>query len=309
MQIKNPSTKNALIFLCVTVLFLIPIFTNTSFSDDDIEELLNKAYESEEIGNRQEAVKYFDQVLQLDPNNIEALNGKGILLLVLGDKDQSLEHLDKALKINPNYVNALINKGVFLGEEEKFDEALEYFNKALNIEPENSKALVNKANVYTFLGDFDEALELLDKVLKNEPNNIEAIKNKQTVFDAFGFQHFDGILQTIIRDKNGNLVGYLESDRISASVYSKVYEKILSWEHKTLSKPFLRDGVEYELVVLESSKIGERSFVQTGYGLISLDNKPQNATLQFKLLNARLHGVIVEPGDKEYYLWQLLIPR
>ena len=48
------------------------------------------------------------------------------------------------LEVQPNNINALINKAGALGDLGNYDEAVEYFDKALNIDPINELAIKNK---------------------------------------------------------------------------------------------------------------------------------------------------------------------
>ena len=58
--------------------------------------------------------------------------------------EEALKFCDTALKINPNYVYALSYKGKLLFSLKRFSESLEYYEKALKIEPDNQTALFHK---------------------------------------------------------------------------------------------------------------------------------------------------------------------
>jgi tetratricopeptide (TPR) repeat protein len=83
-------------------------------------------------------------IKKLDPNPIDALNGKGWTLDKLGRYQEAIECYDKALEINPNHKNVLDSKGYTLINLDRYEEAIDYFNKALSIDPEFVDALENK---------------------------------------------------------------------------------------------------------------------------------------------------------------------
>ena len=61
--------------------------------------------------------------------------------------DEALKFCDTALEINPNYVYALSYKGKLLFLQKKFSESLKYYEKALKIEPDNQTAIFHKFKV------------------------------------------------------------------------------------------------------------------------------------------------------------------
>lgn len=81
------------------------------------------------------AVKYFDVVLALEPNNIYALNGKGYALNGLKKYKMAIKWFDEALKINPNYVTALFNKGFAYHNLNHKKKAIECYSKVLEFDP------------------------------------------------------------------------------------------------------------------------------------------------------------------------------
>ena len=58
-----------------------------------------------DIGKYQEAIPYYDKVLEIDPNNVNALSFKGLSLNRLGDYIEALKYFDKALIVNPRNID------------------------------------------------------------------------------------------------------------------------------------------------------------------------------------------------------------
>jgi tetratricopeptide (TPR) repeat protein len=97
-----------------------------------------------------------------------------------------IEYYDKALAINPNDTNALNGKGLTLDQLGKYKEAIAYFNKALAINPNDTNALYNKALALSNLGRDAEAIQFYDKILAINPNDIDALYNKDLTLDRLG---------------------------------------------------------------------------------------------------------------------------
>ena len=92
----------------------------------------------------EEAIKFYDRILNENPNYVDALTNKGVALGALGNHKDSIALCNKAIEINPKNVNALTNKGVSLGYIRKYNEAIEWLNKALNLDPHNQVLLKYK---------------------------------------------------------------------------------------------------------------------------------------------------------------------
>jgi tetratricopeptide (TPR) repeat protein len=148
------------------------------FLDSELEDIVNKGVKLMDSANPKEVIKYFDQVLEVDPENINALNNKGYLLNIQGKYDDALVYLDKALLIDPNFIPALVNKGNSLCYRGKYDEAMNYYDKVLEMDYKNFNALNNKGYALLTIGDFAKAQKYLDKALKIEPENPLVIYNK-----------------------------------------------------------------------------------------------------------------------------------
>ena len=57
-----------------------------------------------------EALGVFNQILEIDPDNVKALNHKGATLVKMEEFEHSLEYFDKALELQPNNTKILKNK-------------------------------------------------------------------------------------------------------------------------------------------------------------------------------------------------------
>ena len=113
-----------------------------------------------------EALVWFDQALEVDPNDVYVLNNKGWALLQLERLEESLVWFDKALEVDPDYTFSLENKVDALNELggqqldlEKPEEALVWFDKALEVDPNDVYVLNNKGVALYRLGQDVEATQ------------------------------------------------------------------------------------------------------------------------------------------------------
>jgi tetratricopeptide (TPR) repeat protein len=99
--------------------FFILSFVSNQYSysvveDENVESLFQKADDLFFEGRYEDAIQWYEKVLDIDPTHLDALNSKGISLKELGQYEQAIEWYDKASIIDPNDVNALYNKGLAL---------------------------------------------------------------------------------------------------------------------------------------------------------------------------------------------------
>lgn len=80
----------------------IPDTNQTAYNISQLLDIGNNLFESQSYAG---ASEYFDKVLSIDPNNVEALDRKGLSLVKLGDYENAIKFYDRALKIDPQYTS------------------------------------------------------------------------------------------------------------------------------------------------------------------------------------------------------------
>jgi Putative Zn-dependent protease, contains TPR repeats len=114
----------------------------TSSTQDDLYDMGVKKAMS---GQYEEAITYYDKILEIDPDSGVILWLKGIALDSLGKSQEAINYYDKALDLDPNNANSLLGKAIALGNLGQSQEAIAYYDKVLAIDPNNSIAFENKA--------------------------------------------------------------------------------------------------------------------------------------------------------------------
>lgn len=69
------------------------------------EDWTNKGNALDDQKKYEEAIKCFDKLIELDPNNARVWYYKGVLLYKLGKYEEAIKCFDKTLQINPNYAD------------------------------------------------------------------------------------------------------------------------------------------------------------------------------------------------------------
>jgi len=185
----------------------------------------------------------------------------------------------------------------------KYQEAIDLFDKILQIVPEHENSLNNKGAVLLKLEKYEEAIELYNRILEIDPDNVSAIGNRRIAFEAIGIEYiknskFIAYVQIEIRNSQGNLVGYLESDVIKYLPHSLTDEFLDSYPVKDVVS---KKDQSYEVrKILQTQYIEKDDFVGATR-LQSPDTKPY-----FTLFFASHHGITLEKGDTVKVLWTIL---
>src|SRR5262249_10509670 len=124
------------------------------------------------------AIDHYDQAIEIDPNNADAWNNKGIALHNLRKYKEAIHCCDMAIKINPNYADAWNNKGVSLGKLGKYKEAIDCTDRAVKIDPNYADAWNNKGVSLGKLAKYKEAIDCTDRAVKIDPDYVKAWNNK-----------------------------------------------------------------------------------------------------------------------------------
>ena len=83
-------------------------------------------------GEPEEAVKHYDTLLMLQPNNYMVLFNVGYVNYVyLENNEVALDYFNRALQANPNYLDAFYNKGRVLEQMGKYSQAEEIYKEIL----------------------------------------------------------------------------------------------------------------------------------------------------------------------------------
>ncbi|MHA1705456.1 MAG: tetratricopeptide repeat protein [Promethearchaeota archaeon] len=158
-----------------------------------IESLNKKGIELMNKGEHDNALKSFNKVLNLDPNNINALFYTGYILFTLEKYDEALAYFNKVLEIDPSFKEAWYNKGRLLRKFNDIEGAIKCHNKALEIDPEFKYSWNAKGIALYLKKDFEGALECYERALKQDPNFSEALYNIGLVLHEQG--NLEGALQ------------------------------------------------------------------------------------------------------------------
>jgi serine/threonine protein kinase len=146
----------------------------TKRSELEAWELYNKAFSLSSLGHVEEALRCYERVLELEPDNSDALNNMGVCYRKMGRLEDALGCYERAAHANPYNAAAWGNKGNCLYSMGRFTDAIVSLNKAIEIDQLNESAWLNRALVEERLGLKREAATSLRTFLDLNPKQYAA---------------------------------------------------------------------------------------------------------------------------------------
>lgn len=118
-------------------LFGVSVLTGSAYAqtEKESEEMFNLANAHFVNGNYGEAIRIYDNILEISPNNISTLKMKGIAQSNIDEHQKSLKQFFTILQHRPNDVIALSGMGLGFGNLGEYEESRKYFEKALEQRP------------------------------------------------------------------------------------------------------------------------------------------------------------------------------
>jgi hypothetical protein len=107
-------------------------------------------------------------VLSESTRQIEVLLGKGQSCLSLGQNEQALACFDEVLAMVPNHTEALIKKGAVYEKMQKLDEAVACYDRAIAADNSVTIAYLYKGGVFNRMERYTEALACYEQALKTQ---------------------------------------------------------------------------------------------------------------------------------------------
>gem|GEM_PF-2316659 len=138
-----------------------------AMAEDEVHAACDKAAELMMAGDPKKAVKLFENVLKVDPENFGAWHDMGLALADLGRDKEALNSFNRCIELNPNFARAWLSKGNFLHRvERKEDEAVKCYEEAIKRGPRIPQAWYNIGAIHAAKKNYDEALRCFDESTK-----------------------------------------------------------------------------------------------------------------------------------------------
>ena len=141
---------------------------NKAGDSNPVVGLINQASLCEKSGNYDEALKYYNQAIAINPKSAWAYIYRGLARSELGDNEGAIKDFNQAIAINPKDARVYIGRGNARSKLGDNEGAIKDFNQAIAINPKNAIAYDSRGLARKEIGDkagaasdYSKYLELL----------------------------------------------------------------------------------------------------------------------------------------------------
>ncbi len=125
-------------------------------------------------GRYQDAVILLEKAVKSGLEFKELFNHLSQAYFMMKDYAKALRYVKSALGMDPENITFLNQLGICLKNLNQIDEANKVYNQIIKIDPDNVAALYNKAMLNDAKGDFAEAVKLLERAVRKDPTFTQA---------------------------------------------------------------------------------------------------------------------------------------
>jgi tetratricopeptide (TPR) repeat protein len=141
------------------------------------EAYKNIAYVNERMENFEDAIKAYEEVIRITPQDTLIMIHLGRLYMLTKQAEKTIGLMDKVLAIDPMNVDAISQKAMAYDYLEQSDKAFEAYEDALERRPNDPDLRFNLGRLYFMRDDFTNAVIQFEKVLEINPDDLEANVN------------------------------------------------------------------------------------------------------------------------------------
>ncbi|MBF0176330.1 MAG: sulfotransferase domain-containing protein [Magnetococcales bacterium] len=142
---------------------------------DDTEIKLQKlklaALQAHKAGNQHQALRHYEHILQVEPDNVQMLLLAGQILLDLDELERGADFFRRAIALEPNQPRVVFNLAHVLCYLLKYEESLYYYNKVLAMDSAKEQIFYFIGHVLFRLERFEEALHYLNLEYQINPHD------------------------------------------------------------------------------------------------------------------------------------------
>ncbi len=176
-----------IIFICLN--FIICASAQKKIEDarnNDLQYQYNMGLFYLNQGIVDEAIKFLNRVLELNPRHDLALYALGLSHSMNGNFEESVKHLQNCLKINPTLTDAHNALGAIYQETGLLDQAEKEFRIAISDENYKAKdnSYYNLARIYMAKGNLKEALTHVEEALRINRSMVMAHNLRGIIYEG-----------------------------------------------------------------------------------------------------------------------------
>lgn len=133
------------------------------------------------------AIETYNDALEIDPDNVELLYGRGWSYILNGEAQQSIEDFTRIIELQPDNAKSYADRAEaygYVGGTDSMALALEDLNSAITISPEDPTLYVRRAGNYYLLDNHRASVEDFSRAIELDDQNVDAYSGRGEVYLA-----------------------------------------------------------------------------------------------------------------------------
>ena len=139
-----------------------------------IDQAMQLALQHHQARQVDQAEAIYRRVLQIQPDQADALHYLGVLLHQRGQSAEGWKLLERAIALRPQMPHFHCNAVPALLAMKRYDEAIRCSERAILLKPSYGEAFYMLGLAWRYKGDFDKATEFYRKAVEAKPEHAEA---------------------------------------------------------------------------------------------------------------------------------------
>lgn len=149
---------------------------------------LEKGIELYKTGEFEDALKCFNELINIKSGDTELHLYRGRILSRLGKTELALEDFELISELEPYNTDFMSDRAVLLHLLKRDEEALIEFDRAVNLDPKNPYRYSSRAFFKDRIGDLKGSIEDYGIAIELDPEDAVAYNNKGIVEEKLGYQ-------------------------------------------------------------------------------------------------------------------------
>src|SRR6185295_13615566 len=157
-----------------------------ALSELSLPEALSVAIQLHRAGHLEEAEIIYRRILEIAPDQSDALHFLGVLSHRRGRSESAIELIERSIAIDPSQPDRYNNLGNVFIELGRLSEATDALEHAIALEPAHADAYNNLGAVLKARGRLEEAAAAYQKAIDLNPNHVNAYNNFGNLLSSRG---------------------------------------------------------------------------------------------------------------------------
>tara|TARA_B100001250_G_scaffold233971_1_gene200866 strand:+ start:586 stop:1140 length:555 start_codon:yes stop_codon:yes gene_type:complete len=119
--------------------------------DPKVIEYFEKGIQAMKLKNYPLAIRFFNNLIDIDPNFAEAWNKRATVHFMMGNLDKSMNDIMKTLDLEPRHFGALDGMSLIFIHHKQYEQAIGVYDKMLEIFPYSISIIEKKESILSLI--------------------------------------------------------------------------------------------------------------------------------------------------------------